>query len=169
MVNEDDDTDAIVIMGETGATIPAGAGLIRTVLLIAVVALAALVLTGCERLFPDVEDWITDSETLARRFDARLGDLKECVEEDNCEEALDVERGVFAMCSWVMSRGELAPEGFEAAEWQRFDTLCEELEGVLALPKADALLRIEDIQDETDRISEGIRADIEPREREKVE
>ena len=69
------------------------------------------------------------------------------------------------MCSWVMSRGELAPEGFEAAEWQRFDTLCEELEGVLALPKADALLRIEDIQDETDRISEGIRADIEPRER----
>ena len=46
-------------------------------------ALVALVLTGCERLFPDVEDWITDSETLARRFDARLGDLKECVEEDN--------------------------------------------------------------------------------------
>ena len=73
------------------------------------------------------------------------------------------------MCSWVMSRRELAPEGFEAAEWQRFDTLCEELEGVVALPKADALLRIEDIQDETDRISEGIRADIEPREREKVE
>ena len=25
--------------------------------------------------------------------------------------------------------GELAPEGFEAAEWQRFDTLFEELEG----------------------------------------
>ena len=95
--------------------------MIRTVLLIAVVALVALVLTGCERLFPDVEDWITDSETLARRFDARLGDLKECVEEDNCEEALDAERGVFVMCSWVMSRGELAPEGFEAAEWQRFD------------------------------------------------
>ena len=46
---------------------PTGAGLIRTALLIAVVALAALVLTGCERLFPDVEDWITDSETLARR------------------------------------------------------------------------------------------------------
>ena len=65
--------------------------------------------------------------------------------------------------------GELAPEGFEAAEWQRFDTLCEELERVLALPRADALLRIEDLQDETDRISEGIRADIEPREREKVE
>ena len=143
--------------------------MIRTVLLIAVVALAALVLTGCERLFPDVEDWITDSETLARRFDAWLGDLKECVEEDNCEEALDAERGVFVMCSWVMSRRELAPEGFEVAEWQRFDTLCQELEGVLALPKADALLRIEDIQDETDRISEGIRADIEPREREKVE
>ena len=59
--------------------------MIRTVLLIAVVALVALVLTGCERLFPDVEDWITDSETLARRFDARLGDLKECVEEDNCK------------------------------------------------------------------------------------
>ena len=143
--------------------------MIRTVLLIAVAALAALVLTGCERLFPDVEDWIADSETLARRFDARLGDLKECVEEDNCEEALDTERGVFVMCSWVMSRGELAPEGFEAAEWQRFDTLCEGLEGVMALPKADALLRIEDLQAETDRISEGIRADIEPREREKVE
>ena len=40
---------------------------------------------------------------------------------------------------------------------------------MLALPRADALLRIEDLQDETDRISEGIRADIEPREREKVE
>ena len=78
---------------------------------------------------------------------------KECVEEDNCEEALDTERGVFVMCSWVMSRGELAPEGFEAAEWQRLDTL----------------LRIEDLQNETDRISEGIRADIEPREREKAE
>ena len=97
--------------------------MIRIVLLIAVVALAALVLTRCERLFPDVEDWIADSETLARRFDARLGDLKECVEEDNCEEALDTERGVFVMCSWVMSRGELALEGFAAAEWQRFDTL----------------------------------------------
>ena len=35
------------------------------------------------------------------------------------------------MCSWVMSRGELAPEGFEAAEWQRFDTLCEGPEGVM--------------------------------------
>ena len=129
----------------------------RTVLLIAVAALAVLVLTGCERLFPDVEDWIADSETLARRFDARLGDLKECVEGDNCEEALDTERGVFVMCSWVMSRGELAPEGFEAAEWQRFDTLCEELEGVMELPKADALLRIEDLQAETDRISETSR------------
>ena len=53
--------------------------MIRTVLLIAVAALAVLVLTGCERLFPDVEDWIADSETLARRFDVRLGDLKECV------------------------------------------------------------------------------------------
>ena len=143
--------------------------MIRTVLLITVVALAALVLAGCERLFPDVEDWIADSETLARRFDARLGDLKECVEEDNCEEALDAERGVFVMCSWVMSRGELAPEGFETAEWQRFDTLCDGLEGVLALPKADAVLRIEDLQDETDRISEEIRADIGPREREKAE
>ena len=74
--------------------------MIRTVLLIGVAALAALVLTGCERLFPDVEDWIADSEKLARRFDARLGDLKECVEEDNCEEALDTERGAFVMCSW---------------------------------------------------------------------
>ena len=82
---------------------------------------------------------------------------KECVEEDNCEEALDTERGVFVMCSWVMSRGELAPKGFEAAELQRFDTLCEGLEVVMELPKADVL------------ISEGIRADIEPREREKVE
>ena len=143
--------------------------MIRTVLLIAVVALAALVLTGCERLFPDVEDWIVDSEKLARRFDAQLGDLKECVEEDNCEEALDTERGVFGMCSWVMSRGELAPESYEAAEWQRFDTLCERLEGVLEFPKADALLVIEDLQAETDRISEGIRADIEPRELEKLE
>ena len=82
---------------------------------------------------------------------------KECVEEDNCEEALDTERGVFVMCSWVMSRGELAPEGFEAAEWQRFDTLCEGLEGVMELPKADALLRIEDLQAETDRISARLR------------
>ena len=40
-------------------------------------AFAALVLVGCESLFPDVEDWIADSETLARRFDARLGDLQE--------------------------------------------------------------------------------------------
>ena len=141
--------------------------MIRTVQLIAVVALATLVLTGCGRLFPDVEDWIADSEKLARRFDARLGDLKECVEEDNCGEALDTERGVFVMCSWVMSRGDLAPEGFEGAEWQRFDTLCEGLEGVMELPKADALLLIDDLQYETDRISEGIRADIEPREREK--
>ena len=140
--------------------------MIRTVLLIAVAALAALTLIGCERLFPDVEDWIVDSEKLARRFDARLGDLKECVEEDNCDEALDTERGAFAMCSWVTSRGELAPEGFEAAEWERFDALCEDLDGVLALPKADALQRIGGLQAETDRISEGIRDDIEPRERE---
>ena len=54
-------------------------------------------------------------------------------------------------------------------EWQRFDALCEGLEGVLARPKADALRRIESLQAETDRISEGIRADIEPREREEVE
>ena len=121
--------------------------MIRTVLLIAAAALAALALTGCERLFPDVEDWIADSETLARRFDARLGDMKECVEEDNCDEALDTERGAFAMCSWVASRGE-------------------GLEGVLGLPKADALGGIKDLQAETDRISEGIRDDIEPRERE---
>ena len=143
--------------------------MIRIVLLIAVASLAALALTGCERLFPDVEDWIADSETLARRFDARLGDLKECVEEDNCEEALDTERGAFAMCSWVRSGGELAPEGLEAAEWQRFDALCEGLEGLLERPKADALRRIEDLQAETDRISEGIRADIEPRQRGDVE
>ena len=70
------------------------------------------------------------------------------------------------MCTWVMSRGELAPEGFEETEWHRFDTLCEGLEGARDLPKADALLRIEGLQAETDRISEGIRADIEPRERE---
>ena len=145
------------------------AGLIRTVLLIAVASLAALALTGCERLLPDVEDWVADSETLARGFDARLGDLKECVEDDNCEEALDTERGAFAMCSWVTSGGELAPEGFEAAEWRRFDALCEGLEGLLELPKADALRRIEGLQAETDRISEGIRADIEPRERGEVE
>ena len=100
-----------------------------TVLLIEVTALVALSLTGCDRLFPDVEDWIADSETLARRFDARLDDFKECVEEDNCDEAFDTERGVFVMCSWVMSRGELAPEGFEETEWHRFDTLCEGLEG----------------------------------------
>ena len=143
--------------------------MIRTVLLIAVASLAALALTGCERLFPDVEDWIADSETLARRFDARLGDLKACVEEDNCDEALDKERGAVAMCSWVTSGGELAPEGFEAAEWQRFDALCEGLEGLLELPKADALRRIEDLQAETDRISEGIRVDIEPRQRGEVE
>ena len=49
---------------------PASAGLIGTVLLIGVAALAALSLTGCDRLLPDVEDWIADSETLARRFDA---------------------------------------------------------------------------------------------------
>ena len=68
-----------------------------------------------------------------------------------------------------MFRVSLAPEGFEAAEWQRFDTLCDGLEGVLELPKADALQRIEDLQAETDRISEGIRADIEPRERERCD
>ena len=132
-------------------------------------AIASLALTGCERLLPDIENWIVDSETISRHFDARLGDLKECVEEDNCDEALDRERGAFAMCSWVTSGGELAPEGFEAAEWQRFDALCEGLEGLLELPKADALRRIEDLQAETDRISEGIRADIEPREWGEVE
>ncbi len=129
-------------------------------------AFAALVLVGCESLFPDVEDWIADSETLARRFDARLGDLQECLEEDDCGEVLDSEESVFAMCSWVGSRGELAPERFEAAEWRRFDGLCEGLEGVLAMPSADALRRIEELRVETDRISEGIRDDIEPRERE---
>ena len=130
---------------------------------------AALVLVGCEPLFPDVEDWIGDSETLARRFDARLGDLQECLEEDDCGEVLDSEESVFAMCSWVGSRGELAPERFEAAEWPRFDGLCEGLEGVLAMPSADALRRIEELRVETDRISEGIRDDIEPREREEAE
>ena len=107
------------------------------------VAFAALVLVGCESLFPDVEDWIADSETLARRFDARLGDLQECLEEDDCGEVLDSDESVFAMCSWVGSRGELAPERFEAAEWPRFDGLCEGLEGVLAMPRADALRRID--------------------------
>ena len=132
-------------------------------------AFAALVLVGCGPLFPDVEDWIADSETLARRFDARLGDLQECLEEDDCGEVLDSEESVFAMCSWVGSRGELAPERFEAAEWPRFDGLCEGLEGVLAMPSADALRRIEELRVETDRISEGIRDDIEPREREEAE
>ena len=168
-MNEDDDNVRNRDDGRDLRDDPAGAGLIRTVLLIGVAALAALTLAGCERLFPDVEDWIADSETLARRFDARLGDLEECVEEDNCDEALDTERGVFVMCSWVTSRGELAPEGFEAAEWPRFDTLCEGLEGVLALPKADALPHIEDLRAETDRISEGIRDDIELRERREAE
>ena len=168
MVNEYDDTEAIVMIRDRRAD-PSSAGLIRTVLLIGVLAFSVLVLAGCERLFPDIEDWIVDSETLARRFDARLGDLKECVEQDNCDEALDTERGVFAMCSWVMSRGELAPEGFEAAEWERFDTLCEGLEGVLVLPKADALPIVGELQAETDRISEGIRDDIEPRERGEME
>ena len=62
--------------------------------------------------------------------------------------------------------GSLLRKGFEAAEWRRFDVLCEGLEGVLGLPKADALGRINDLEAETDRISEGIRDDIEPRERE---
>ena len=128
-------------------------------------ALAALALTGCQ-LFPDVEDWIVDSERLAQSFDKRLSDLGECVREDSCDEALDSERSVFAICSWVASCGEFGPEGdYEAAEWGRFDGLCERLEGVLALPKAEALDRIEELRAETDRISEGIRADIEPRER----
>ena len=132
-------------------------------------AFAALVLVGCEPLFPDVEDWIADSETLARRFDARLEDLQECLQEGDCDEVLDSEESVFAMCSWVASRGELAPEGFEAAEWPRFDGLCEGLDGVLAMPGADALRRIGELRLETDRISEGIRDDIEPREREEAE
>ncbi len=42
-------------------------------------------------------------------------------------------------------------------------------EGVLAMPRADALRRIEELRVETDRISEGIRDDIEPREREEAE
>ena len=106
-----------------------GFGLIRTVLLIGVSALAVLTLVGCDQLFPDVEDWIAHSESLARDFDERLGDLGECVEDDDCDEAVDAENGVFAMCSWVASRGELAPEDFQAAEWQRFDNLCEGLDG----------------------------------------
>ena len=132
-------------------------------------ALAALALVGCEPLFPDIEDWIVDSETLARRFDARLGDLQECLEEDDCGEVLDSDESVFAMCSWVGSRGARAPERFEAAEWPRFDGLCEGLEGVLAMPSAAALRRIEELRVETDRISERIRDDIEPREREEAE
>ena len=125
-----------------------------------------MALIGCQ-LFPDVDDWIVDSERLARSFDKRLSDLEECVAEDSCDEAaLDSERTVFVICSWVVSRGELGPEGdYEAAEWWRFDGLCEGLEGVLALPKAEALDRIEELRAKTDRISEGIRADIEPRER----
>ena len=39
--------------------------------------------------------------------------------------------------------------------------------GVLELPKKDALRRIETLQAETYSISEGIRSDIEPRERER--
>ena len=70
------------------------------------------------------------------------------------------------MCSWVGSRGVRAPARFEAAEWPRFDGLCEGLEGVLAMSSADALRRIEELRVETDRISERIRDDIEPRERE---
>ena len=142
--------------------------MIRTTLIFAVAALAALTLTGCEGLLPDVDDWIADSDTLARRFGERLDDLKECVEGEDCDEALDTERGAPAMCSWVTSRGVLAPEGFEAAEWQRFDALCEGLEGVLALPRPEALRRVEHLQAEAERIREGIRADIEPREREEM-
>ena len=71
--------------------------MIPTALLIGVAALAALVLTGCEVL--RVDDWIVDSENLARRFDGQLGDLKQCVEDDNCEEAFDNQSGVFVMCS----------------------------------------------------------------------
>ena len=62
--------------GEIDATTPASVGLILTVLLIGVTVLVALSLTGCDRLFPDVEDWIADSETLARRFDAPAGRLQ---------------------------------------------------------------------------------------------
>ena len=140
--------------------------MIRTVLLIGAAALATLALTGCDSLFPDVEDWIAHSESLARDFDERLGDLGECIEDKNCDQVAGAEKGVFAMCSWVESQGELAPEDFQAAEWHRFDNLCEGLEGVLELSKQEALQRIRDLQSETDRISEGIRSDIEPRERE---
>ncbi len=132
-------------------------------------ALAALALAGCGPLFPDVEDWIADSDKLARRFDERLEDLRQCLEEDGCGEVLDSEESVFAMCSWVASRGALAPEGFEAAEWERFDGLCEGLEGVLAMPGAEAQRRVEELRLETDRIREGIRDDIEPRERGEAE
>ncbi len=141
----------------------------RTGALAVAAALAALALAGCGSVFPDVEDWIADSDKLARRFDERLEDLRECLEEDGCGELLDSEESAFAMCSWVASRGELAPEGFEAAEWVRFDGLCEGLEGVLAMPGADALRRIEELRLEADRIREGIRDDIEPREREEAE
>ena len=141
----------------------------RALLIVAGSLFAALVLTGCDKAFPDVADWIADSETLARRFDQRLDDLAECVEEDNCDAELDPEESAFAMCSWVASRGELAPRDFEAAEWERFDRLCKGLEDVLTLPKGEALRRIEELQAETDRISAAIRADIEPREREEAE
>lgn len=144
-----------------------GFGLIRTVLLIGAAVLGILALTGCDSLFPDVEDWIADSESLARDFDQRLGDLGECIEDENCDQVADAEKGVFAMCSWVESRGELAPEDFQAAEWHRFDHLCEGLERLLELSKQEALQRIEGLQAETDHISEGIRSDIEPRERER--
>ena len=62
--------------------------------------------------------------------------------------------------------GACSGRGSRRREWRRFDVLCEGLEGVLGLPKADALGRINDLEAETDRISEGIRDDIEPRERE---
>ena len=65
------------------------------------------------------------------------------------------------MCSWVISRGELAPEGFEAAEWQRLDTLCEGLEGVPALAKADALLCMRAFRLRRTASAREIRDDIE--------
>ena len=123
-----------VARGRPRATMSGRRGLMRAGALAVAAALAALVLAGCGPLFPDVEDWIADSDKLARRFDERLEDLRQCLEEDGCGELLDSQESVFAMCSWVASRGELAPEGFEAAEWERFDGLCEGLEGVLAMP-----------------------------------
>ena len=68
--------------------------------------------------------------------------------------------GASVPCPRVTSRGKLS------TEWQRLEVLCERPEWVLALPKADVLGRTENLRAETDRISQGIRSEIELRERE---